>query len=698
MSSQKQYICPMHPKIRQSEPGDCPICGMSLEAILSSATTYEEDPELKSMKRRFFFSLLFALPLIFLVIFEKALPFSYNFHLWMEILLATPVVLWAGFPFFQKGWNSLRTRNLNMFTLISLGIGVAYFYSLSAALFPSLFPTTSGEKPALYFEAATLITLFVLLGQLIEIKARAKTSYAIKELLDLSPKKATLILENGQEESISLEDIKKGDRLRVRPGEKIPVDGIIIEGESTVDESMITGESLPVEKSRGDKLTGATLNGRGSFIMEAERVGSDTLLARIIHMVSEAQSSRAPIQKLVDTISKYFVPAVLLVALLSFLIWGFWGHSFPYGFISAISVLIIACPCALGLATPMSIMVGVGKGAALGVLIKNAEALEILAKVDTLIIDKTGTLTEGKVHVDQIFPMEKREEKSMLQLSASLAALSEHPLSLAIVIKAKERGVSLLPVTAFQSFTGKGVVGEIEGREITLGNKKLLIEREISLPTFLDKEEELRNQGKTLLYLAISGKVIGIVALSDLIKKTTIEALKMLHEEKIEVVMLTGDNRTTATAIGKILGIDIIKAEVLPEEKGKIVKQFQEEGHIVAMAGDGINDAPALAQAHVGIAMGEGADVAIESAGITLVKGDLRGIVRARRLSVATVRNIHQNLFFAFIYNVLGIPIAAGLFYPFFGVLLSPVIASAAMALSSFSVVSNALRLHKKKR
>ena len=703
MANQKEYTCPMHPQIRQPNPGQCPICGMNLEPSVVSEN--EEDPELKNMTRRFWVGVLLTLPIVVLVLLETKIVdrfISYKAYALIQTLLATPVVLWAGFPFFQRGWRSIITLKLNMFTLISLGVGAAYFYSLIAALFPSIFPFSfrpQGDQVALYFEAATVITVLVLLGQVLELRARAKTSNAIKQLLSLAPKTATLILENGQEQAIDLEEIKKGDKLRVRPGEKIPVDGILIDGQSVVDESMITGESIPVEKVKGAKVTGATLNGTGSFIMQAERVGSDTLLARIVHMVSEAQSSRAPIQKLADTVSGYFVPAVVVIAIISFFIWGFFGPppSFAFGLITAVAVLIIACPCALGLATPMSIMVGVGKGALAGVLIKNAEALEVLAKVDTIVIDKTGTLTEGKIRLNQIFALEGRQEDTILQLSASLESLSEHPLSIAIVSKAKEKGLSLLQVQDFQSFTGKGVVGKVEGKIVAVGNQKLMLDRTIALDPLAAPAETLRNEGQTVLYIAIDGKAAGLLAASDVIKGTTPEAIQMLHQEKIRIVMLTGDNHITAISIGKALGIDEIEAEVLPEDKGKIVKKLQEQGHIVAMAGDGINDAPALAQAHVGVAMGTGTDVAIESAGVTLVKGDLRGIVRARKLSIATVRNIHQNLLFAFIYNILGIPIAAGILYPFFGLLLSPMIASAAMAFSSVSVVWNALRLNRQK-
>ncbi len=702
-NQKKEYTCPMHPQIRQPNPGQCPICGMNLEPTIASEN--EEDPELKNMTRRFWVGVLLTLPIIALVFLETKLVdrfLSYKSFALIQTLLATPVVLWAGFPFFQRGWRSIVTLKFNMFTLIALGIGAAYFYSLVAAFFPFIFPPSfrpQGDRVALYFEAATVITVLVLLGQVLELRARAKTSNAIKKLLSLAPKTATVILENGQEKSVPLEEIKKGDKLRVRPGEKIPVDGLLIEGQSVIDESMITGESVPVEKIKGDKVTGATLNGTGSFVMQAERVGSDTLLARIVHMVSEAQSSRAPIQKLADTISGYFVPVVVLIAIASFFIWGFFGPtpSFAYGLISAVAVLIIACPCALGLATPMSIMVGVGKGALAGVLIKNAEALEILAKVDTVVVDKTGTLTEGKIRLNQIFAFEGAQENVLLQLSASLEALSEHPLSLAIVSKAKEKGLSLMQVQDFQSLTGRGVIGKIEGKTVAIGNQKLMSDQRIALGLLTEKAETLRNEGQTVLYFALDGKAVGLLAASDVIKETTSEAIQMLHNEKIRIVMLTGDHRITAMAIGKSLGIDEIEAEVLPEDKSKIVKKLQEQGHIVAMAGDGINDAPALAQAHVGIAMGTGTDVAIESAGVTLIKGDLRGIARARKLSIATVRNIRQNLLFAFIYNTLGVPIAAGILYPFFGLLLSPIMASAAMAFSSVSVVWNALRLNRQK-
>ncbi len=700
-SKKKEYTCPMHPQIRQDTPGQCPICGMNLEPTI---ITDEEDVDLKNMTKRFWIALLLTLPIVILMLLEMRLVdrfISYKTFGIIQAAFATIVVFWAGFPFFQRGWRSLVSLNLNMFTLISLGIGASYIYSLIAVFFPSVFPPSfrsQGDQVALYFEAATVITVLVLLGQVLELKARAKTSNAIKNLLNLAPKTATIILENGQEKSIPIEEIKVEDKLRVRPGEKIPVDGVIIEGQSVIDESMITGESIAVEKLKGDSVTGATLNGTGSFIMQAKRVGDDTLLARIVHMVSEAQSSRAPIQKLVDTISSYFVPIVLLISIISFFVWGFFGPSpsFAYGLVNAVAVLIIACPCALGLATPMSIMVGVGKGALAGILIKNAETLETLAKVDTVVVDKTGTLTEGKMHLNNIIPIDGNEN-DLLQLSASLESLSEHPISLAVVSKAREKGVALSEVKDFQSVTGRGVIGTVDGKTIAIGNQKLMEKQNAPLDALMKKAENLRIEGQTVLYVSSDGRPLGVLGVSDVIKSTTAEAIKQLHQEKIRVVMLTGDHRITANAIGKSLGIDEIEAEVLPEDKGKIIKKLQKQGHIVAMAGDGINDAPALAQANVGIAMGTGTDVAIESAGITLVKGDLRGIVRARNLSIATVRNIRQNLFFAFIYNAIGIPVAAGILYPFFGILLSPIFASLAMAFSSVSVVWNALRLNRQK-
>ncbi len=602
-----------------------------------------QDTELRNMTRRFWIGLVLTIPVIILSMMGSA-PL-------IQFVLATPVVLWAGFPFFQRGWG------LNMFTLISLGIGAAYLYSVIGVFFPFMFPIS------LYFEAACVITVLVLLGQILELRARAKTSQAIQKLLELAPKK----------------DVKKGEILRVHPGEKIPADGVVTEGKSVVDESMITGESIPNEKTPGDKVIGGTLNTTGSFLMRAERVGDETLLSRIVQMVSEAQRSKAHIQKLADTISQFFIPIVIIIAVITF---------FSFGIINAVAVLIIACPCALGLATPMSVMVAVGKGASVGILIKNAEALETMAKVDTVVVDKTGTLTEGKIHLNQIIASQPGQENFLLQISASLEALSEHPLSSAIVSKAKEKNLKLLQVDDFESIPGKGVVGKIEGSEIVIGNKKLMQDLRISI-------DPIDEKGQTILFVAMNKKIIGLLAASDVIKKSTFEAIKALHEEHIDVVMVTGDHLSTAKAVGDALGIDKIKAEVLPQDKNKIVKELQAEGHIVAMAGDGINDAPALAGADVGIAMGSGTDIAMESGDITLVKGDLRGIARSRKLSIATVKNIRQNLAFAFIYNSLCIPIAAGVLFPFFGILLSPMIASAAMTFSSVSVIWNALRLRR---
>lgn len=671
------YTCPMHPKIQKSSPGACPICGMSLEP---KGGVEEENVELKQMQRRLWISLILTLPIILLSAFEM--------YPKIQAFLATPVVLWSGFFFFQRGLQ----RKLNMFSLISLGVGIAYLYSLAATFSPFIFPA----PPSLYFEAATVITVLVIVGQVLELRARAKTSSAIRQLLNLAPKMATLVQE-GAEKLVPLEEVKQGDILRVKPGEKVPVDGTVLEGKSVIDESMITGESMPVEKGQGDKVTGATLNGTGSFLMRAEKVGSEMLLSRIIHMVSEAQSSRAPIQKLVDTVTAYFVPAVVVVSVITFFVWWWIGPSpsIGYAIINAVAVLIIACPCALGLATPMAIMVGVGKGATAGILIRNAEALELMAKVNTVVVDKTGTLTEGKIHLNQIYALEKGQEEALLQLSASLESQSEHPLSSAVVAKAKEKDLALLKVEQFESITGKGVVGSVQGKKVALGNQKLMLDQKIAIDALAHKAEAFRQDGQTVLYLAIDGKATGLLAASDTIKESTPEAIQLLHEKKIELVMLTGDNRQTAEAIGQKLKLDQIEAEVLPQDKNRIVTQLQKQGKIVAMAGDGINDAPALAAANVGIAMGTGTDVAMESASITLIKGDLRGIARARTLSLATVSNIRQNLLFAYIYNILGIPIAAGLLYPFFGLLLSPIIASAAMALSSVSVVWNALRLRR---
>lgn len=697
------YTCSMHPQIQQPYPGSCPICGMTLEL---KTPTGEEDIELKKMTRRFWIGAILTIPIILLVVsehFGKVESFlSFQMYALIQLLLASPVILWGGFFFFERGLKSIVRGRLNMFTLIALGVGVSYIYSLVATFFPSIFPESfreGGKWIGLYFEAATVITVLVILGQVLELKARAKTSSAIRELLNLAPKMATLILEDGTEKTIPLEQVKKGDILRVKPGEKVPVDGIVVEGKSVIDESMITGESVPAEKDKGDKVTGATLNGTGSFIMRAEKIGSETLLARIIHMVSEAQSSRAPIQKLVDKVTSYFVPTVLGISIITFFVWWAVGPSpsLSYAIINAVAVLIIACPCALGLATPMSIMVGVGRGALMGILIRNAEALELMAKVDTVVVDKTGTLTEGKIHLNYIFSLESNNEDTILQFGASLESLSEHPLSLAVVSKAKEKGLALLKAENFQSVTGKGIIGTIEGKAIAVGNQKLMADQKVTLDLLSEKAESYRKEGQTVLYLSINGKAAGLLAASDVIKESTPEAIRLLHKEKINLVMLTGDNQTTAQAIGKKLDIDKIESEVLPQDKNRIVKELQSQRHIVAMAGDGINDAPALAAADVGIAMGTGTDVAMESAGVTLIKGDLRGIARARNLSIATIRNIRQNLGWAFVYNVLGVPIAAGLLYPFFGLLLSPIIASAAMAFSSVSVVWNALRLRRVK-
>lgn len=700
-ASEKIYTCPMHPQIQQPTPGSCPICGMDLE--LKSPSLKEETTEYKKMLWRFWIALFLTLPVFILSMLEtvhKASFLPHAFSVWIQAVLATIVVFGCGYPFFQKGIRSLWTLRFNMFTLIMLGVSAAYFYSLIAALFPSLFPPSFRGQHGLhlYFEAASVITTLVLLGQVLELKARAKTSRSIKDLLNLTPSMATLLV-NGEEKRVPLEAVKKGDQLRIRPGEKIPVDGVILEGNSVIDESMITGESIPVEKGKGDKVVAATLNGTGSFIMQAEKIGSETLLARIIHMVGEAQSSKAPIQKMTDQFSSYFVPAVVIVAVITFLVWGFWGPSpsFEYGIINAVAVLIIACPCALGLATPMSIMVGVGKGAQAGILIKNAEALEVMAAVDAVVVDKTGTLTEGKIRLNQVFCLEKEREDYFLQLIASLESLSEHPLAAAIVTRAKEKGLPLLRVSDFQSKTGKGLVGKVDEEKVAVGNQQLMVEEGASLDQLIEKADAFRQNGQTVLYVAVNGKAAGLVAASDTIKSTTAEAISLLHQEKMRVVMVTGDHQTTAQAIGKSLRIDEIHADVLPADKYKIVKQLQSQGHRIAMAGDGINDAPALAQADVGIAMGTGTDVAMESAGVTLVKGDLRGIERARKLSMATVRNIRENLIFAFIYNILGVPIAAGILYPAFGLLLNPMIASAAMAFSSVSVVWNALRLRKMK-
>jgi Cu+-exporting ATPase len=628
------------------------------------------------------------------------LPNWLSMHMvqWIEFALATPVVLWGGWPFFVRGWRSVQTWNLNMFTLIALGVSVAWIYSVVALLFPQIFPPVMQMEHGLvhvYFEAAAVITALVLLGQVLELRARSRTNAAIRMLLELAPNTARIVRNDGTEEDIPLEQVHLGDTLRVRPGEKVPVDGTVIDGGSNVDESMITGEPIPVPKSAGERLIGATVNGTGSLLMRAEKVGSDTLLAQIVHMVAEAQRSRAPIQKLADVVAGYFVPTVVGVAVIAFIAWWVWGPEprLAHAIVNAVAVLIIACPCALGLATPISIMVGTGRGAMAGVLIKNAEALEIMEKVDTLVVDKTGTLTEGKPHLVAVQAEPGFTEEEVLRLSASLERASEHPLAEAIVQGAEEKGVELVEATNFQSITGKGVTGEVDGRTVAAGNVKLLESLGINPGDLSQQADKQRVEGKTVMLIAIDGKAAGLIGVADPIKDSTAEAIRDLHAEGIRIVMLTGDSNTTAKAVAGKLGIDQVHAEVLPEQKADLIKQLQAEGRIVAMAGDGINDAPALAQAHVGIAMGTGTDVAIESAGVTLVKGDLRGIVRARRLSRATMRNIRQNLFFAFVYNTAGVPIAAGVLYPFFGILLSPMIAAAAMSSSSVSVISNSLRL-----
>jgi Cu+-exporting ATPase len=680
------YTCPMHPEIRQRGPGACPKCGMALEPEVASGTE-DENPELGQMTRRFWVSLGLSIPTLAIAMLDvKGLA-------WLQFVLATPVVLWGGWPFFQRGWASIVHRSLNMFTLIAIGTGVAYVYSVVATLAPQIFPESfraHNGGVSVYFEAAAVITTLVLLGQVLELRARSKTSSAIKALLGLAPKTARVIHEDGTEADAPLEQVKPGDRLRVRPGERLPVDGVVLEGASAVDESMVTGEPIPVEKKTGDHVTGGTVNATGGFVMRAERVGSDTLLAQIVRMVSEAQRSRAPIQRLADVVSSWFVPAVLVAAVITFVVWAWLGPEpkFAYAIVNAVAVLIIACPCALGLATPMSIMVGTGRGARAGVLIKNAEALEILEKVDTLLVDKTGTLTEGKPKLVTVVP---ENESEMLRLAASLERASEHPLAAAISGGAEQRGLKLSSVSDFHSLTGKGVAGTIDGRKIMIGNQQLGIDSS----KFDQRAESLRQDGQTVVFVAIDGQVAGLLGVADPIKESTTEAIRLLREDGIKIVMVTGDSKTTAAAVARKLGIADVEAEVLPDRKREVVQRFQQQGRIVAMAGDGVNDAPALAQAQVGIAMGSGTDVAIKSAGITLIKGDLRGIVKARRLSRATMRNIRQNLFFAFIYNALGVPFAAGALFPVFGLLLNPMVASAAMSLSSVSVISNALRLRK---
>jgi P-type Cu+ transporter len=675
-----EYTCPMHPEIRQIGPGACPKCGMALEPATFSFTAEEEpNHELLDMQRRFGISLVLTIPLLALMLLGRMMP-------WVELALATPVVLWGGWPFFERGWASIRHRSLNMFTLIATGTGTAYLYSVVATLLPGIFPASfrgHGGEVAVYFEPSAVIVTLVLLGQVLELRARSQTSSAIRALLGLAPKTARAVTANGSEIDVPLDQVHAGDLLRVRPGEKIPVDGVVTEGESSVDESMITGEPMPAEKTRDSRVTAGTVNGTGSFLMRAERVGAETLLAQIVKMVSEAQRSRAPIQRLADVVASYFVPAVVGVAVVTFIVWAVWGPEprMAYALVNAIAVLIIACPCALGLATPMSIMVGTGRGATAGVLIRDAEALEALEKIDTLVVDKTGTLTEGKPK------LVVADDPEVLRLAASVEQASEHPLASAIVAGARERGLILSRAEQFRSTTGKGVSGVIDGHAVAIGGT--------ITPEFAALADELRREGQTVVSVNVDGRAAGLLGIADPIKASTPEAISQLHQDRIRIVMLTGDNRATAEVVARRLGIDEIEAEVLPDQKAEVVKRLQAQGRVVAMAGDGINDAPALAQAHVGIAMGTGTDVAMESAGITLVKGDLRGIVRARRLSRATLRNIRQNLFFAFVYNCLGVPVAAGILYPFFGILLSPIIASAAMTFSSVSVITNALRLRK---
>jgi len=694
------FTCPMHPEIRQTGPGSCPICGMALEPAEVSLSS-EPSEELTDMTRRFWIGLILTAPVFILEMGGHLIGLhlmSIQTSNWVQLSLATPVVLWAGWPFFVRGWQSIMNRALNMFTLIAMGTGVAWIYSIVATVAPDFFPDafrSSDGSVAVYFEAAAVITVLVLLGQVLELRARERTSGAIKALLNLSPTTARRLKDGDVEEEINLDQVVAGDRLRVRPGDRIPVDGKVIEGFSNIDESMVTGESMPVRKQSGDQVIGGTINGQGSFVMRAEKIGRDTILAQIVHMVSEAQRSRAPIQRLADIVASWFVPAVIATAILAFTAWSIWGPppAMTYALIAAVSVLIIACPCALGLATPMSIMMGVGRGATAGVLIKNAEALERMEKIDTVVIDKTGTLTEGKPRVTAIHTTGNIGENELLRLAASLEQGSEHPLAAAIVAETKERSIVLTKATGFDSPAGKGVLGNVDGHRIVLGNIKFLAELNVDTRVLETQADELRQHGATVIFVAIDGVVAGIVAIADPVKESTPAAIKALHVDGIRIVMLTGDNRTTAEAVARQLGIDEVEAEVLPDQKAAIVTQLREQGRVVAMAGDGINDAPALATADVGIAMGTGTDVAIESAGVTLLRGDLLGIVRARRLSEATMRNIRQNLFFAFIYNAAGIPIAAGVLYPYFGILLSPIIAAAAMSLSSVSVIVNALRL-----
>jgi Cu+-exporting ATPase len=694
-----EYTCPMHPEIVRSAPGSCPICGMALEPRTPAAD--QENAELVDMTRRFWIGAALTVPLVVLVMLPESLwepLLTSGAAALVQFILATPVVLWAGWPFFERGYRSIRSSRLNMFSLISIGVGVAYGFSVIALAAPGIFPASardaSGRVPT-YFEAAAVITVLVLLGQVLELRARSQTSSAIRSLLNLAPRTARLIMPDGSDRDVPLDQVKPGDRLRVRPGEKVPVDGVVLDGSSSVDESMITGESIPVEKKAGDKVIGATVNGAGGFAMQAQKVGADSLLAQIVHMVSEAQRSRAPIQRLADVVSGWFVPAVVATAAVTFVIWLIMGPGLGEAVVNAVSVLIIACPCALGLATPMAIMVGTGRGATEGVLIKNAEALEIMEKVDTLVADKTGTLTEGRPRLASVATVAPWDEPTLLRMAATLERGSEHPLASAIVSGAEQRGLKLAETRDFKAISGKGVTGIVDGHEVALGNLHLFADLQIAAADLAAKAEQMRSEGETAMLLAVDRKPAGVIGVADPIKESSAEAVRLLKTEGVRIVMLTGDSKTTAEAVARKLGLDEVRAEVLPQDKAGEVTRLQAQGRIVAMAGDGINDAPALAQAQVGVAMGTGTDIAMQSAGITLIKGDLRGIAKARLLSHATMRNIRQNLFFAFIYNALGVPIAAGVLYPWFGILLSPVIASAAMALSSVSVVGNSLRLRR---
>ncbi len=703
-----KYTCPMHPEVVRDKLEDCPICGMALEPMGIPAGDEGPNPELVDFRRRFIIGSILTVPLLVLTM-SPYLGFNEvreimgeRATLWVELVLGTPVILWSGWPFFVRGVKSVITRNLNMFTLIAMGVGAAYIFSVIAVLMPQIFP--SGFRDAdgnvgVYFEAGAVIVVLVLLGQIMELGARERTGSAIRALLDLAAKTARIIREDGREEEVSLEDVKVGDRLRIRPGDKVPVDGVVVDGRSSIDESMISGESVPVEKVKGDKVTGATINGTGSLIMEAKRVGADTMLSQIVEMVASAQRSRAPIQKLADSVAGMFVPAVIVIAIISFITWAIFGPApaLTYGLVSAVAVLIIACPCALGLATPMSIMTATGRGAQVGVLIKNAEALERFAKVDTLIVDKTGTLTVGKPKLVAVLPEAGYDETEVLRLAASLERGSEHPLAEAIISGAEERGITLAKTEEFNAITGKGVTGVVDGKAVALGNSKLVSDMGLDGGALSKTADSRRDEGETVMFIMVGKKIVGLVSVADPVKETTPDALKALHAQGFRVIMATGDNERTAKAVAGRLGIDEIRADVMPEDKARIVKELQAAGHKVAMAGDGVNDAPALAQADVGIAMGTGADVAIESAGLTLLKGDLTGIVRARRLARATMRNIKQNLFFALVYNAAGVPVAAGVLFPFFGILISPIFAAAAMSLSSLSVVSNALRLRSAK-